>query len=29
MNVIKIPAKPQKENNTVKQEAKRLRVTAF
>ena len=28
MNVIKIPAKPQKGNNTTKQEVKRLRVAA-
>lgn len=29
MNVIKIPAKPQKGNNTTKQEVKRLRVAAY
>ncbi len=29
MNVIKIPAKPQKGNNTAKQEVKRLRVAAY
>ena len=29
MNVIKIPAKPQKGNNAAKQEVKKLRVAAY
>ena len=29
MNVIKIPAKPQKGNNASKQEVKKLRVAAY
>lgn len=29
MNVIKIPAKPQKGNNTTKEEVKKLRVAAY
>ena len=29
MNVIKIPAKPQKGNNAAKEEVKKLRVAAY